>query len=198
MPRGQIVKWRSTCRGHRVIWWLSGRWQADRFREAKVEKFPGLQYPLNRCDQKKRGMVFTPVMKFSYYSGSLYWGGSGFDALSAHEKGHTIRGLWESERGEEGQGSPTSQPDFFLFVVCVCVCVLECVFLGMGQHGHFTQPNHDSPLLSECRPTVQAHTSQLPQHTLSHTHDSPTLCLLFPFSLPIYCRVSPTDTLATY
>lgn len=56
----------------------------------------------------------------------------------------------------------------------------------MCQHGDFTQPNHDSPLLSECRPTVQPHTSLLPQYTKTHTHThthtpvSPPPC---PFSL---------------
>lgn len=62
-------------------------------RRAKVEKLAGLQYPLNRCDQRGRGIVFTPVMKFSYYGGSLFCGGQLFDALRAHERGHTIKGL---------------------------------------------------------------------------------------------------------
>lgn len=52
----------------------------------------------------------------------------------------------------------------------------------MFQRGHFTQPNHDSLLLSGCRPTVQVHTSQtpppLPPTVLS------SLCLLPCYILP--------------
>lgn len=56
-----------------ALWTVTGR----QIRKAKVEKLPGLQYPLNRCEQKSRVIVFTPLMEFffsclSYYGGSLF------------------------------------------------------------------------------------------------------------------------------
>lgn len=52
----------------------------------------------------------------------------------------------------------------------------------MGQRGHFTQPNHDSLLLSGCRPTVQVHTSQTPPPLTPTVLSS--LCLLPCYILP--------------
>lgn len=43
-----------------ALWTVTGR----QICKATVEKLPGLQYPLNRCDQKWTVIVFTPVMKF--------------------------------------------------------------------------------------------------------------------------------------
>lgn len=86
-------------------------------------------------------------------------------------KRHTIRG-GRGVVGERGHVRLSSSS----FPLCLCEC------LRMGQRGHFTQPNHDSLLLSGCRPTVQVHTSQtpppLPPIVLS------SLCLLPCYILP--------------
>lgn len=74
--------------------------------KSKVEKSPALQYPLNRCDQK-RVIVFTPVMKFLFAPLILHriliLRRAGFDALRAHEKGHMIRELSGGEREKGGR-----------------------------------------------------------------------------------------------
>lgn len=45
-----------------ALWTVTG-WAICK---AQVENLAGLPYPLNRCDQKRRVIVFTLVMKFFF------------------------------------------------------------------------------------------------------------------------------------